>query len=107
MELTIPERLVLLSVLPVEGDITAVRIIRKLREALSFSEEEHTKFNLKQELKPDGTSSITWDDADKTTKDVEVGEKATDIIVGAFKNLSNRGKLREEHIPLYDRFEAK
>lgn len=40
MELTILERLKLLEALPPQGDLLTLKIIRKLRESLSFSEEE-------------------------------------------------------------------
>ena len=40
MELTTVERLKLLEILPSEGDILALKILRKLRETLSFTEDE-------------------------------------------------------------------
>lgn len=40
MELTITERIKLLEVLPVQEDILTIKILRKLKETLSFSEEE-------------------------------------------------------------------
>lgn len=45
MELTIIERLKLLEVLPKEGDLLTLKILRKLRESLSFSEDELTAFD--------------------------------------------------------------
>ena len=40
MELTTVERLKLLEILPPEGDILTLKILRKLRETLSFTEDE-------------------------------------------------------------------
>ena len=40
MELTYVERLKLLQALPPEGDLLTLKIVRKLRETLSFSEED-------------------------------------------------------------------
>lgn len=40
MELTTVERLKLLETLPAEGNIMSLKILRKLRETLSFTEEE-------------------------------------------------------------------
>lgn len=44
MELTILERIKLLEVLPKEGDLLTLKILRKLRESLSFSEDELKTF---------------------------------------------------------------
>jgi len=48
MKLRTYERLLLLNVLPREGDLTMIRIVRQLREALSFTEEEHAALNVRQ-----------------------------------------------------------
>ncbi|KKL25025.1 hypothetical protein LCGC14_2409420, partial [marine sediment metagenome] len=47
MKLTIPERLVLVTILPAEGDYTTLKLVRKLRESLSFTEEEHKELNFR------------------------------------------------------------
>ena len=39
--LSVKGRLMLLGILPAEGDLTTIRIVRELREGLSFSETEH------------------------------------------------------------------
>lgn len=44
MQLDIMERVKLLEALPPEGDLLTLKIVRKLREALSFSEEELKTF---------------------------------------------------------------
>lgn len=49
MKLTILERTKLLDVLPPQGDILTIKILRKLRETLSFSEEELKAFEPRQE----------------------------------------------------------
>lgn len=45
MELSIMERIKLLEVLPQQGDLLTLKILRKLRESLSFSEEELKTFS--------------------------------------------------------------
>ena len=99
MNLQVGERLVLLSLLPKEGDFTTLKIIRELREGLSFSEEEHKTYNFKQE-----GDLVFWDTEKDTPKDVPIGEKATDIIVDALKKLNEAKKLRDEHFNLYEKF---
>ena len=49
MELTTVERLKLLEVLPSEGDILTLKILRKLRETLSFNEEELKEIGARNE----------------------------------------------------------
>lgn len=99
MELQVGERLVLLSVLPQEGDFTTLKIIRELRESLSFTEEEHKTYNFKQE-----GNLVIWNKEKDVSKEVKVGEKANDIIVEALKKLNDERKLRDEHFSLYEKF---
>ena len=101
MQLTILERVLLLNVLPVEGNIITLRIIQDLRRNLAPTEEEIKKVNLRQE----GTQ-IRWDD-EKYTADVPVGEKATDTVVAALVKMNSDNKLTEQFIPLYERFVEK
>ena len=99
MNLQITERIVLLGILPPEGDFTTLRIIRALRESLSFTDEEHKKYKFRTE-----GDRILWDNDNGETKDIPIGEKATDIIVDALKKLSNEKKLRNEHFTIYEKF---
>ena len=98
MKLSVLERLALLNVLPKEGNVTTLRIVRKLREDLSFSEEEHKELDFKQ----DGDRT-TWNEGE-WAKDIEIGEKATDVIVDAFRQLNRDGKMHIDFVDIYDRF---
>ena len=97
MELSVLDRLTLLNIIPKEGDYTTLKIIRKLQEELSFSEEEHKLLNFRQD-----DQSLFWDEGIK--KEVEIGEKATDVIVDAFKKLDKGKQLKMEQMELYERF---
>jgi hypothetical protein len=101
MELTVMDRLLLLGLLPAEGDITTLRIVRKLREDLSFSEQEHADLKLKQE---DGR--VTWEPTGAAPKDITIGLKGVNLIVHALKKLSDEKKLGPQHLDLYDQFVA-
>jgi len=100
VELSIKERLILIHVLPKEGNVLTLKIVRKLREDLSFSEAEHKEFKITQT--PDGV--VSWDDTNTTKKNVEIGEKATDIIIDGLKDLDKRKKLTEDHLPIWEMF---
>ena len=99
MELNVFDRVVLLNILPKEGDITTLRIIRKLREDLSFTEEEHRvlQFDFEDER-------IKWKTDGDVPKAIEIGEKAKEIIRERLRELNGQKKLTEEHLPLYEKF---
>jgi len=99
MKLSILDRLVLLNVLPKEGQVTTLKIVRKLREDLSFSEEEHKLLNFRQE-----DERLVWDDEGDIDKEIEIGERATDIIKSALRTLNDQGKLHIDAVDIYDRF---
>jgi len=99
MELTVAERLVLLSVLPEQGDFTTLKVIRAFRESLSFSEEEHKEYKFVQE-----GMQVRWNDKADQNKEIEIGEKANDIVVLALSKLNEEKKLKMEHFVLYEKF---
>ena len=100
MRLTIKERLILLNVLPREGDITSLRIVRQLRESLSFSEGDHERLGIK--LGEEG--KITWREDVPQESEVEVGRKAADLIEVALRDLDKQKKLTEDYLTVWDKF---
>ena len=101
MELSIEERLLLLMILPREGDITTIKIVRQLREALSFSEHEHELFGMMFQTE-DGR--VEWDQEKAVDVDIPFGPQAMKVIVEVLEKLNKDGKLSEHHISLYDKF---
>jgi len=99
MELKVYERLILLNILPKEGDFTTLKIVRKLREDLSFSEDEHKVLQFEQS---EGT--VKWKSEGDIPKDIPIGEKATDVIADVLKKLSKDKKLNDSHFDLYEKF---
>ena len=98
MKLSVGDRLILLGIIPREGDFTTLKIVRDMRDDLSFTEEEHKKLNFRQE------GNMTYWKQGLEDKEINFGEKATDIIVNAFKKLNEQKKLRIEHMEPYERF---
>lgn len=88
----------LLHALPQEGSYVNLKIVRELREDLSFSEEEQKRLGMKET--PEGR--MTWDK--EVEKDVKIGEKATDIIVQALKKLNATEQLTTDHLSVYEKF---
>lgn len=97
------ERLLLLhGVLPEQGDITTLRLVRRLREALSFSELEHKNLAFHEaEGQP-----LRWDQSKAVPKDVEIGPKMRELIAAGLMRLSEAGTLSVDHLGLCDRFLA-
>lgn len=100
MELGVAERMVLLTILPGEGDLLSLRIVRDLKASLSFSEEEYAKYEIKTHKESGGT---TWKETDET-KSVEIGKRAKEIIQEAIDELDKRKQLKAEFLPFIERF---
>lgn len=101
--LTIAERIALFGVLPPEGDIVTLRLIRELRNNLSFTEKELKDWGIKME-KADGGMTIMWDsDYNNVTETFEIGETAKSLIVGQLEKLAEQKKLRMETLSLYEK----
>jgi hypothetical protein len=93
------DRLILLNILPKEGDFTTLKIVRKLREDLSFTEAEHKALQFDQ---ADG--NVKWKTEGDIPKEITIGEKATDLIVSTLKKLNTDKKLSEQHFSIYEKF---
>ena len=112
--LNVFERIILLNILPVEGDFTTLKLVRQMRENLSFTEEEHKLLQFKNagdtfadkngETQVVGEGQIKWHEGEVSDKNINIGEKATDIIVEVLKKLSDEKKLRNEHMSVYEKF---
>lgn len=98
MELAVVERLVLLNNLPEKGNVATLKIVRTLRENLSFDEEEHAKLNFRQE-----DDMLQWDTTDHI-KDIEFGPKANSLIIEMLEKLDKEEKLDVSSLALYERF---
>jgi len=98
MKLSVNDRIILLGIIPLQGDFTTLKIIRDMRDELSFTEEDHKKLKFRQE-----ETMVYWEDG-LEEKEINFGEKATDIIKDAFWKLDSQKELRIEHMELYEQF---
>ena len=99
MELSVLERLMVMNLLPKEGNFMNLKIIRVARESLSFTEEEHKLLNFTQE-----GEQAQWEDGTVGDKDIKIGEVATTLIVKELKKLNDEEKLTAEHESIYEKF---
>jgi len=98
--LSVKSRLMLLGILPAEGDLTTIRIVREMREGLSFSEGEHKDLQMVQ----DG-QQLTWQEGAVPDKVLDIGPKAQEVVRTAIKKLDDEKKLTADHLELVDLFE--
>ena len=99
MNLSVLDRLMILKALPGEGDYASLKILTNLRMSLSFTEDEVKEFGLETTKDGAGTS---WEKNDEV--EIPIGEKATDIIVDAFKRLDKQKQLLPEMMGVYEKF---
>ena len=99
MELGVAERLRLLSVLPEKGNFITLKIVRELRETLSFDEAELTSLGFVTK-----GPRLEWNVAAEKIKDVPMGPQATDLIRSALKDLDDREALDAGTSLLYEKF---
>ena len=99
MELGITERLMLLQVLPTQGNAVTLKIVHDLRQSLSFTEDETREFELTVE-----GNAVRWNVAKERKAEVPLGPQANAIIVKALNELNAHEKLTENHLLLYDMF---
>jgi len=105
MKLNVLERILLGNMLSkCESDFTTLRLVRQVRETLSFSDREAKMLN----FIPDG-KTLNWNPA----ADLEIGEVEiliSDTVAGIIKkmltDLNDAAKLTEQFFSLYEKFIA-
>ena len=100
MQLTVQDRFALLNLLPTQGDFSTLKVIRELRESLSFSDEEHEilKFQVRE------GDQVTWEGDADPLKEFDFGWKQLEIIRDALKRADKDKKLKLEQVTIYERF---
>ncbi len=99
MLLTVKERILLVQVLPKEGDVFTQRIVRDLRSKIGLSEEDWKTYDI---VNVDGR--VQWNPAKDIGVEYTFGTKATEIIVTALSDLDKMKKVSEDYLTLFDKF---
>ena len=100
MKLLVHERLLLLNLLPATGDITSIKLLRKVKEDLSFNEKENKDLGFVQ----DG-EMLRWNsEKGNVEKDITIGEIITELIKTELKKMNEEKKLTDQHISIYEKF---
>jgi len=99
MKLTLGERFIVLGILPKESNFATLRISRELQKVLAPTEKEFKEFEIHQE-----GDQLKWNKKGIEEIEIEIGEKATDIVVDALKELDKTKKLTAQHVSLWEKF---
>ncbi len=106
MKLTITERLELLELLPREESYAGLKELRKAKECIALGAEEIKEYKYEEIPAPSGHGmQIRWNPAmDLEERDVPINEYATGVIVNLLSKEEKEKKLKERHMPLYEKF---
>ncbi len=101
VKLTLFERFVVMTLLPVEGNYRTLKIIRELQMELAPTEEESALAELK-DLPGGGTDAENWEAV--PPKEIVFGDIAKELVVDALTKLNDAEKLTQQHYTLYEKF---
>ena len=127
MKLNVTERITLIGELPASGSFATLKLVRKLKESLSFSEEEHKNLCFRylyrcgecanEVYAPEvvmcaecnvymsATDTMAWNPDGDTGKEIHVGDKAKEIIVALLekKQEEDPDNTNDVHLDLYEK----
>lgn len=132
VKLNVLDRMALLGILPKEGSFQNLKLLRILREELSFNEAENKALQFRvtdnmlkwnnivltnketgecvnapsdvlQEMLNKNPEAFTVE-ASCPEKEITVGPTIEEVIVKALTDLDKKGKLTEDHYSLYEKF---
>lgn len=101
MKLNIVDRLVLMQILPQQGNAKTLKLVKEFHGFLGLSDEELKDFEVKQDAK---TGRINWNVEKEKDKEVEINKKINDLIVKSFERMNNEEKLPMEYLEVYEKF---
>ncbi|MGD6807553.1 MAG: hypothetical protein ACQCN4_11410 [Candidatus Bathyarchaeia archaeon] len=105
-KLSLKDRVNLLEILPREGNIITLRVIRELQSSIGFSEAEIADYQIELiEVGTSGRFRTSWNERGKSaSKNIKIGPKAEKIIVERLEELNNKKILPFQMLDLYERF---
>jgi hypothetical protein len=100
MKLSVLERLLCQGLLPQEASFANLKLMRKAREALSFTEEELSVLNLQD----NGDGKVTWEDGVVPETEIKLGVTPVKAIIASLKDLDKAEQLKQDHMSVYEKF---
>ena len=99
VKLNVGDRMMTLSILPKEGNIITIRLIRELISKLGLRDTELEQFEVKQT--PEG---LMFNEKGREQIEFEMSEVETELIRGSLKELDSKNKLIPDMIPIWEKF---
>jgi len=104
MKLTILDRILIMQILPAESDFVTLKLVKELKDNLSFNDKEIKKYNIKTINNEQGRGQITWDSkALNKTEDIKIVRAEREIIIEQLEKLDKEKKANIHHVELYDK----
>ena len=102
MDLSVKERISLLSILPQQGDIITIRICHDLRMMLALQDSEEEKAGItKKEL---GGGQMTIEVRNDYETELSFSHKQIQLIIEALEGMDKNKSLTIGHLSLWDKF---
>jgi hypothetical protein len=98
-KLNVGERLIILQILPKEGNFATLRLIRELNGKVGFSADELIEFEVKQE-----GDKVSWNAKGIEEIPIDFKEKEIEIIEKELKKLDKESKLEFRHFSIFEKF---
>jgi len=103
MKLTIQDRILIENILPKSGSFLNLKIIKSIRENLTFTEEEIKECKITEVFVPElNATNVKWDVSKDVEKEIFISALGLDFISDLLKKLDNEKKLPMEYYYLYD-----
>ena len=102
VKLTVKQRIDLQSILPRKADFLTIKMIRVLREDLSFTQKEHDL--LKFVNHPNGLLEWNAKTAKKCIKEFKIPETIVPIVKESLEKLNASKQITEAHLDFYEMF---
>lgn len=100
MELTVKDRVYLMSLLPRKGNLKQMQIKSKLREKLDFTEKETEEI----EMKVLENNNVVWNPSKATLKEVELEEEELNLIKHAIDLLDKEESVTDDLLLTVEKF---
>ena len=99
MKLNFEERMIILSILPKEGSIITIRLIRELISKLATSAKEIEEFGIQK--KEEG---VVFNEKARVPIEFEFNEVEIELVRGSLKELDNKKQLVPDMISVWEKF---
>ena len=105
MRLTISERMSLLDLLPLQGNIVTLRLVMDLRKKVALTAEEIENFEVKQIQNEGGGVLVKWAPKfDKLRVDISISDHEKGVVTREIMQRESKSQLTITALPLYEYF---